>query len=207
MDTWTAVFLLSCFLFTSSVQSAPVGSLSSLPPAFEETATQAKTLVEKILKDIPAAHSAAVSIQGLGLESSTQMSNLQMMEVSLGIPAAPVLKKLSEHFTLDTCVSRMSAGIQLYQNLLAVLSQNLSGLEDLRSDLRDLLTHINKLKEVAQLAGDDSDQNPGLDPVSRFQDSYSVQVAVHLTLMQLRSFCHDLIRTFRVLHYRAAGTH
>ncbi|XP_017296344.1 uncharacterized protein LOC108250808 [Kryptolebias marmoratus] len=202
MDSWTAVFLLSCFLFTSSVQSAPVSS-----PAFQETATRAKTLVEKILKNVPAAHSATVSIQGLSLESSTQSSNLQMMEVSLGIPASPVLKKLSDHFTLEMCVSRMLAGVQMYQNLLGVLSTSLSGLEDLRADLRDLLTHINKLKEAAQLQVDGSDQNQDLDLASHLQDSYSSQVAVHLTLTQLRSFCHDLIRTFRVLtSYRAAGT-
>lgn len=54
-----AVVLLSCFLFTSSVRSAPVG----FPPAFEETSARAKTLVDKILEDIPAAHRAAVSIQ------------------------------------------------------------------------------------------------------------------------------------------------
>ncbi|XP_013878618.1 uncharacterized protein LOC106528090 [Austrofundulus limnaeus] len=203
MDTWAAVFLLSHFLFTSSVQSAPT---PSLPPAFQETAVRANALVEKILKILPAAHSATISIQGLSLDSSTQTSNLHLMEPSLGVPASPFLKQPSAHFTLDMCVSRMLAGVQMYQDLLEVLSTSLSGLEDLRSDLRDLLTHINKMKEVAQLEGDGSDQNPSLDLVSGLKDSYRVQVAAHLTLTQLRSFCHDLIRTFRVLpSYGAAG--
>ena len=39
----------------------------------------------------------------------------------------------------------MSAGSRLYQGLLGVLSDRLSGLNDLRADLRDLLTHITKV--------------------------------------------------------------
>ncbi|KAM4717160.1 uncharacterized protein FYW61_017346 [Anableps anableps] len=195
MDTWTVIILLHCFLFTSFVQSAPVGLPSNLPPAFRETAVEAKTLGEKILRDISAAHAATV--KDFSLESST--SNLQIMAASMGIPSSPVLKALSEHFTLDVCVSRMLAGVQMYQNLLEVLSSKASGLEDLRADLRDLLNHINKLKEAAQLAADGSAQNPGPDLASHLQDSYSVQVALHLTLTQLRSFGHDLNRTFRVL--------
>lgn len=50
----------------------------------------------------------------------------------------------------DTCVSRMSAGSRLYQGLLGVLSDRLSGLSDLRADLRDLLTHINKVTHTPE---------------------------------------------------------
>ncbi|XP_054908150.1 granulocyte colony-stimulating factor-like [Poeciliopsis prolifica] len=195
MDTWTVIILLHYLLFASWVRSAPVGSASSLPPAFRETALEAKTLGEKILKDISAAHAATV--QDFSLDSST--SSLQLMAASMGIPSSPVLKALSAHFTLETCVSRMLAGVQMYQNLLEVLSSKVSGLDDLRADLRDLLNHINKLKEVAQLTADVSDQNPSTDLTSHLQDSHNIQVALHLTLTQLRSFCHDLNRTFRVL--------
>lgn len=51
----------------------------------------------------------------------------------------------------DICVSRMLAGSRLYQGLLGVLSDKLSGpsgLSDLRADLRDLLTHINKVTHL-----------------------------------------------------------
>ncbi|KAF7218082.1 uncharacterized protein [Nothobranchius furzeri] len=198
MDTATVVFLMNCFLFASLIQSSPVPA-SGLPHSFVETVSQANTIVEKILNNLHAVHSATVSIQGLSLDSSPQTSHFQMMEMSMGIPASPVLKILSELFTLDMCVSRMSAGIQMYENILELLSQSLSGLEDVRTDLRDLLTHINKLKEVADVPDDGLDQNPSLDLASQLQDSYRVQVAVHLTLTQLRSFCYDLIRTFRVL--------
>jgi len=134
----------------------------------------------------------------------------------------------------------MSAGSQLFQDLLGVLSSKLSGLEDLRADLRDLLTHINKvthtpamtsqlhaaalslheqpafwscdhgcdwltavcalqLKELGELGGDGSDQSPSLDLAPHLHDSYKVQVIVHVTLTQLRSFCHDLTRSLRAL--------
>ena len=43
------------------------------------------------------------------------------------------------------CVSRMFVGCLLYQGLLGVLSDRLSGLTNLRADLRDLLTSINKV--------------------------------------------------------------
>ncbi|KAM4531536.1 colony stimulating factor 3 (granulocyte) b [Odontesthes bonariensis] len=194
MDSTTVVALLHCFLFASLVQSAPISS-----PAFKAAAERAKTLVEKILRDIPAAHSASVSTEGFTLDPSSQISNLQLMVTSMGIPAAPVLKPLSGRFTPDTCVSHMSAGSQLYQELLGVLSGKLSGLEDLRADLRDLLTHINKLKELGELGADASDRTPRLDLAPHLQDSYTVQVLVHVTLTQLRSFCHDLTRSLRAL--------
>lgn len=91
----------------------------------------------------------------------------------------------------------MSAGSQLYQGLLGVLSDKLSGLNDLKADLRDLLTHITKMKEAAQLDGSVSDQNQIPDLASRLHGNYEVQVAIHVTLTQLQSFCHDLIRSLR----------
>lgn len=39
-------------------------------------------------------------------------------------------------------MSRMSSGILLYQRLLGVLSDRVSGLSDLQADLRDLQTHV-----------------------------------------------------------------
>nr|ARP51376.1 GCSF-1 [Oplegnathus fasciatus] len=211
MNTLTVVALLHYFLFAVLVQSAPVSSPSDPPPAFREAAERAKTLVEKILRDIPAVHAAAVNTEGLTLDPSAQTTNLQMMVTSLGIPTAPVLKPLSEHFTLDVCVSRMSAGSRLYQGLLGVLSKRLSGLSDLRTSLRDLLTHIHKMQEVAQLGGGGvADQSLSPDLASHLHGNYEVQVAVHLTLTQLRSFCHDLIRSLRAIatyRPRAAGRH
>ncbi|CAB1428501.1 unnamed protein product [Pleuronectes platessa] len=203
MDSWTVLALLYYFLFAVLVESVPV---SHTPPEFREAAERAKTLVEKILRDLPAAHAAAITTEGLTLDPSPQNPNLQMMVTSLGIPPAPILKPLSERFTKDMCVSRMSVGCLLYQGLLGVLSDRLGGLTNLRADLRDLLTHINKMKEAAQLSAESPEQLQDL--ASRLTGHYEVQVAVHVTLTQLRSFCHDLIRSLRAIatyRRRAAG--
>ncbi|XP_068458073.1 colony stimulating factor 3 (granulocyte) b [Clinocottus analis] len=194
--------LLHCFLLADFIQSAPTTS------PLRAAADRAKTLVEKILRDVPAAHAAAVTIEGLTPDSA-HSTHLQVMVMSLGIPAAPVLKPPSERFTLDICLSRMSAGSRLYQRLLGVLSEQLSGLSDLQADLRDLQTHLSKMGEAAQLSVDESDpiqnldQNLDLDLASRLHGNYERQVAAHLTLTQLRSFSHDLIRSLRaVASYR-----
>ncbi|KAK2894294.1 colony stimulating factor 3 (granulocyte) b [Channa argus] len=195
MNAGIVVALLHCFLFAVLVQSAPT---APPPLAFREAVERTKALVEKILTDLPTVHAATVNIQGLTLDSSSQTANLQMMVMSLGISASPVIKPLSEHFTLDMCVGRMLAGSQLYKGILGVLSERLSGLSDLKAELRDLHLHINKMKEVAKLSGtDSSDQSSVSDLAARLQDDYKVQVAVHLTLSQLRSFCHDMIRSLR----------
>lgn len=77
----------------------------------------------------------------------------------------------------------------------------------LRANSR-LCVSVFQLKEVAQLGGDEVDSSHGLDLASRLHGNYEVQVAVHLTLTQLRSFCHDLIRSLRAVatyRPRAAG--
>ena len=67
------------------------------------------------------------------------------------------------------------------------------------------------MKEAAQLGGGGGgveDQTHSVDLASRLHGTYDVQVAVHLTLSQLRSFCHDLIRSLRAAatyRPRAAG--
>lgn len=64
------------------------------------------------------------------------------------------------------------------------------------------------MKEVVQLGVSVLDQNHSLDLASRLHGDYDVQVAAHLTLTQLRSFCHDLIRSLRAVatyRPRAAG--
>lgn len=118
------LLLLQYFLFV--VQSAPVGS-SEPTPDLTDVAERAKTLVQKILRDIPVAHAAAISTevtetsgwrllllsdwlslvntspspQGLTLDStSAPPTNLQVMALALALPSAPPLKPPSEHFTL-----------------------------------------------------------------------------------------------------------
>ncbi|XP_056262299.1 uncharacterized protein LOC130188155 isoform X2 [Pseudoliparis swirei] len=201
MNTTIVYALLHCFLLADLIQSAPSISPHDSSVALRAAAERVKMLVEKILRDVPAAHAATVTMEGLTLDSA-HSTNLQMMVTSLGIPAGPVLKPPSERFTLDVCVRRMAAGSRLYQRLLGVLSERLSGLSDLQGDLRDLRTHISKMEEAAHLAVE-ADQDQRVDLASRLHGNYELQVAAHLTLTQLRSFSHDLIRSLRaVASYR-----
>ncbi|XP_034047284.1 colony stimulating factor 3 (granulocyte) a [Thalassophryne amazonica] len=186
--------LLHCCVFAVLVQSAPVDPQL----AFREAAERAKLLVEKILHDIPTAYRATVTMEGLTLDPSNQPANLQMMTTSLKIPAAPVLKPLSDSFTLDTCVKRMSAGSRLHHDLLGSLAGQLNGLNDLRADLWDLLSQISNLKQLADLS-DPTEHYQRPDLTSTLQSDYDVQMAAHLILKQLRSFCHDLIRSLRAI--------
>lgn len=39
-----------------------------------------------------------------------------------------------------------------------------------------------------------------VDLASRLQSNYEAQTAAHLTLIQLRSFCHDLTRSLRAIN-------
>lgn len=207
MNAFTVVALLQCFLLAALVQSAPVSSPSNPSQTFKEAVERVKRLVEKIRKDVRSVHGSIINIDGLTLDPSSQTGELEMKRINLGIPDPPVLKELSEQFTEDMCVSRMLAGGRLYQGLLVDLSHRLGGLEALSAELRDLVTHINQMKDAAQLSSDSSDQS-SLDLTLNLHGNYDVQVAAHLTLCQLLEFCHDLIRSLRSMAKRqmARGT-
>uniref|UniRef100_A0A667XRQ6 Colony stimulating factor 3 (granulocyte) a n=1 Tax=Myripristis murdjan TaxID=586833 RepID=A0A667XRQ6_9TELE len=191
------VVALHCCCLAVLVRSAPVPASTSagMNQEFKQAVERSKTLVEKILRDIPTVHGATINTPGLTLDPSSQQANLQMMVKTLGIPAAPVLKQLSETFTLDLCVNRMSQGVNLHKDLLEAVSNKLTGLTDLTSDLRDLQTQIGKMQEQGHLSSAEQYQSPDL--ASHLNGDYEVQVADHLSLKQLLSFCHDLMRSLR----------
>lgn len=59
------------------------------------------------------------------------------------------------------------------------------------------------MKEAAQLDAGVPDQKQSLELGLRLEGDYNTQVALHLTLTRLRSFCHDLSRSLRaVVTYR-----
>lgn len=52
----------------------------------------------------------------------------------------------------------------------------------------------------------DASEAPTVDVASRLQGQYEAQMAAHLTLIQLRSFCHDLSRSLRAINsYRSSA--
>ncbi|XP_059898584.1 uncharacterized protein LOC132450450 isoform X2 [Gadus macrocephalus] len=106
----------------------------------------------------------------------------------------PVVHKNTIHST-ENSLSRMSVGIKLHQDLLGALAARLEGLDDLRADLRDLLTQINKMQELGRWSSDEPYQSP--DIAAHLHGDYELQVATHLTLTQLRAFCQDIVRSMR----------
>ncbi|KAK0140912.1 hypothetical protein N1851_022088 [Merluccius polli] len=186
---------LQCCL-TVSVLSAPSphSRLTVADPQFKLAADRCRTLVVKILGDIPVVHHT-VHTAGLTLQPSSQMPMLQMMASSLGISTPSALMPLSAHFTLENSLSRMSAGIQLHQDLLQALAPHLVGLDDLRADLRDLHTQITKMQALGGGSSAEPYQSPDL--AAHLHGDYEIQVANHLTLTQLRAFCHDIVRSMR----------
>ncbi|XP_061606215.1 uncharacterized protein LOC133466477 isoform X2 [Phyllopteryx taeniolatus] len=220
-----AVFpLLCCFLFPREIRTAPTAAAHS--PALRDALERARMLADKISKDVPAAYAevssrwpaapggsrrpslttpAFVPPQGSTLDLPQQTGDLQMMAVALRIPPAPVLKPLSQHFDMDTCVSRMAEGVRMFQGLLGVLSTRLGGLDGLRADLRDLLTQIAKVQEAARPGGAETDRDRDRERdrwagmAAGLHGDYEAQAAAQLTLTQLRSFAHDVIRSLRAI--------
>ncbi|XP_077590110.1 colony stimulating factor 3 (granulocyte) a isoform X1 [Stigmatopora nigra] len=196
-----AVFLfLCCFLFPRTTRPAPVAHPAS---TLRDTLERARMLADKIAEQIPAPH-AQVSLHAtfwhgrvLTFDLSWQTGDLEMMAAALGIPPAPVLKPLAANFDVDTCVSRMSTGVQLFQELLGVLSARLDGLEGLRADLRDLFARITEIHKAIRPGDTQPVPDSAAELASRLHGDYEVQVAAQVTLGRLRSFAHDLIRSLR----------
>ncbi|KAG7492370.1 hypothetical protein MATL_G00013490 [Megalops atlanticus] len=167
-------------------------------PNFHRAVERSQSLVNKVLNDIPEAHKSCVRSKSLTLQPSSESKNLQYMESSLGIPRAPTLKGLSDEFRLEMCLDRMSEGLQMYQDLLGVLSDRVSTperLTELRADITDLLAQVVKMREMAHLETGVKYAGSGL--ASRLTGDYEMQVATHLILVQLQDFTRDIFRSLR----------
>nr|QBS13672.1 granulocyte colony stimulating factor 2 [Plecoglossus altivelis] len=160
---------------------------------FEYTVEKAQSLVEKLIRGIPSVQ------QDLTLDPSSETGNLQLMVKTLGIPPAPTFKALSEHFTLEVCLHRMSLGLQLHHSLLGALSPvSSSAMTHLLTDIRDLQALVHKMQDQSQLSVTSESEKPGF--ILSISGSYDAQVATHLVLLQLRTFSHDLVRSLRNIH-------
>lgn len=62
-----------------------------------------------------------------------------------------------------------------------------------------VFSHWWQMKETFGVDVDTSEVLTG-DVSSRLHGDYEAQVAAHLTLVQLRSFCHDLSRSLRAIN-------
>ncbi|XP_061088432.1 colony stimulating factor 3 (granulocyte) a [Conger conger] len=166
-------------------------------PDFLRVVEHSQNLVNKILKDIPDTHKSCVNHKNLTLPPSPE-SNLEYMESLLRIPRAPLLKGLSAEFTLEMCLSRISEGLQMYQDVLSTLHNRVSNpekMKDMQADVRDLLAQITKMQDLGRFQTRMKYGGSGL--ASRLSGGFEVQVAAHLSLLQLQDFSQHIFRSLR----------
>ncbi|XP_059180969.1 colony stimulating factor 3 (granulocyte) a [Centropristis striata] len=182
-------------------RSAPLPERSTLVEGaqFQEIVQRSRTLVEKILQSIPDAHKSCITTETLQLNSTENMK-LGIMASNIGIPAAPVLGGVSETLSLETRLTRMTEGLQLHRALLSAVSPRLENKDKvtaLLADIRDLVVQINKMLKMVQA---EAVVQPSPTPAAlRLPGEYEVQVAAHLTLVQLQTFGQDVVRSLRSL--------
>ncbi|KAM7381866.1 hypothetical protein PAMA_012630 [Pampus argenteus] len=178
------------------VQCAPLPELLDKDPQFQQIVARSRSLTGKILLLIPETHKSCVHTETLQLNSSDN-AKLGIMASNIGIPPPPVLKVVSEDFTLETSLRRISEGLHLHRNLLSSVCGNKDIVIELMADIRDLGLQINKMLKMLQT---ETVVQPTPTPVAlRLPGEYEIQVAAHLTLVQLQSFGQDMVRFFRSL--------
>ncbi|XP_073346178.1 colony stimulating factor 3 (granulocyte) a [Pagrus major] len=200
MNILIAAFVLPCYMATLGL-SAPLPGRGALveDPQSQELVEMSRSLIEKILQAIPDTHASCITSQALQLNSS-ENSKLAMMAKTIGIPSAPVLKAVSESYSLETCLTNMSEGLQLHRALLSSVTprlKNQNKVTALQTDIRDLVIQINKLLKKVQA---EAVVQPSPTPVAlNLPGEYEYQVAAHLTLVQLQAFGQDVVRCLRSL--------
>ncbi|XP_051795574.1 colony stimulating factor 3 (granulocyte) a [Acanthochromis polyacanthus] len=182
-------------------RSAPLPNSGTLveDPKFQDTVEKSRSLTRKILLAIPDTHKSCIHTEALKLNSS-ENGQLDTMASTIGLPSAPVLRVVSENSTLEDSLKGMYEGLQLHQALLSAVSSRLGNkdkVNDLIADIRDLAVQINKMLKMAQA---EAVVQSSPTPVAlRLPGDYEVQVATHLTLVQLQAFGQDVIRCLRPL--------
>lgn len=182
-------------------RSAPLPERSALveDPQFQEMVERSRSLVDRILLSIPDTHKSCIHTETLQLNSS-ENAKFELMASKIGIPPAPVLRVVSENVTLQTSLTQLSEGLQLHRALLSAVSERLENTDKvigLMAEIRDLTIQINKmLKMVQKEAVAQSTPTP---VALRLLGEYDVQVAAHLTLVQLQAFGQDAVRCLRSL--------
>uniref|UniRef100_A0A672M4N4 Uncharacterized protein n=1 Tax=Sinocyclocheilus grahami TaxID=75366 RepID=A0A672M4N4_SINGR len=129
--------------------------------------TRAMSLARKILSEIPAAHDACVK--------ATVSMCACLSDVSL---------------------SRIVDGLELHHKLLQEIKELLTSTEELNLLLADITDLAAQMQQLAQTATESQKTVfPALSP--QLNSNYHVQVAIHLSLQQLRSFTQDVFRSLR----------
>ncbi|XP_061079125.1 uncharacterized protein LOC133113967 [Conger conger] len=196
------IYILSLhFVLALLAHSAPLPECSGKAgplmdsQEFEKIVMASSSLVSKVRSDIEGVRKSCVP-EAFKWDSPTQ--NLQYMKSVLGIPPSPILKSLSNDFTMELCLNHISEGLQLHQDLLTSIRDRISKPEkmtELLADIRDLLAQVVKMRELAQLGAGEQYGGSGLS--AQLTEVYKVQAAAHITLDQLDSFSQHVFRSLR----------
>ncbi|XP_045925462.1 uncharacterized protein LOC123983293 isoform X1 [Micropterus dolomieu] len=192
------------FYMATFARSAPLPENNTLKdPASQEIVQRSRSLIQKILLSIPDTHKSCIHTETLQLNSA-ENAKLVIMASNIGIPPAPLLK--AENLNLETSLKRMAEGLQLHRALLTSVSPRLESKDKvtgLLADIKDLVIQINKMLKIVQA---EAVVQPTPTPVAlRLPGEYEVQVAAHLTLVQLQSFGQDVVRCLRSLDQSNEG--
>ncbi|XP_024862162.1 granulocyte colony-stimulating factor [Kryptolebias marmoratus] len=194
------LIVFACYM-ASTARSAPLPQPGPLveDQHFQEILQRSRSLTQKILLSIPDTHKSCIHMETLQLNSS-ENAKLVTMASTIGIPPAPVLRAISENFPLECSLRRMHEGLLLHRGLLSSVSPQLEVKDkvgDLMADVRDLAVQIKMMLKMVQ---SEASVEPTTAPVSlRLPGDYEVQVAAHLTLVQLQTFGQDVLRILRSL--------
>uniref|UniRef100_A0A1A7X7Q6 Colony stimulating factor 3 (Granulocyte) a n=1 Tax=Iconisemion striatum TaxID=60296 RepID=A0A1A7X7Q6_9TELE len=179
-----------------TAHSAPLPENGSLveDPQFQDGLHRSRSLTQKILLSVPDTHKSCIHTETLQLNSSDN-SELATIATTIGVPPASVLGSLSGNVSLEDSLRRMYEGLKLHQELLNLIAPRLEEKEkvnDLMDDIRDLAIQIMKMLNTKE--------QPTTPPVAlRLPGTYEVQVAAHLTLVQLQSFGQNMDQVFMSL--------
>ncbi|XP_066521343.1 colony stimulating factor 3 (granulocyte) a [Hoplias malabaricus] len=190
----------------SLVSAAPLLELlkDMQDPAFQNAVENGQSLINRILISIPAVHKSWIQSESLSFDSSDS-GKLEYLKGVINLPAAPVLKTLSDD-TLGACLSQIAEGLKLHKTLLTVVSDLRTTKSEkvnlLLHDIRDLLPQIHKMQKLIKVANVPEEEAVSkshlqADLKSRVTDEYLSQVAAHLTLLQLQKFGQDVSRSLR----------
>ncbi|XP_061666779.1 uncharacterized protein LOC133495821 [Syngnathoides biaculeatus] len=166
---------------------------------FQVLVRRSRSLTEKILLAIPDAHGSSVHTETLKLNSS-ENAKLGTMALRINFPAAPVVKIASEKVLVASSLKHIHDGLQLHRDLLSTVSPRVETdkLTDLANTVRDLAMQIGKMLRALQ--ADYVAQATPTSPVNLYlHGDFEVQVAAHLTLLQLQSLGQDIHRFLRGL--------
>ncbi|TUZ58323.1 hypothetical protein Baya_17134 [Bagarius yarrelli] len=98
----------------------------------------------------------------------------------------------------------ISEGLQLYQHLLQEVKEKVEcseKLQFLQAEIRELNTHISKVQVLVGVPASDPQLISASSLSTLSKDDYTLNVAVHLLLEQLRAFTQDTVRTLREIQH------